>query len=295
MNRRLDIPANVRLAQLPGVPAFNPPRGTPTSNETDARDHARRIDREEWGQTVTLLSRGTGAPGLPPEASLFTTEGSWRGVDVYVLPVPPAAGFSSAGCISIFIYAITKGVRTLVASGRYAVPAGAAPLLPPTWVAGARSIVAKYEVTTQWTQSSAAAFVVGQVAVAIVASDECVDLPEELGAELAGGCYLQASVATGLGVNIAGVQIPNHLELVKVRAVNGSAAPRYLQLHDTNLVIPPLGSVPIMEWPLGPGAGYGLEETRVRYRSKNRIQLVQSSTLNSLTVQVDGSISAELR
>jgi hypothetical protein len=81
-----------------------------------------------------------------------------------------------------------------------------------------------------------------------------------------------------------------------VRASNGVAAPRFLQLFDLAVVtaVPP-GSVPIMEWPLGATIGAGLGNTRVRYRAQNHPILVASSTTGALTVQTDCTISAEVR
>lgn len=279
------------------VPAARP-QG-PDFSEIKARNDAAGINRESFGDTRSFIARGVGGGGgLPPEQLLYKTEGAWRGIDVYVRPVPPPAGFSSQGTLSIFIYALVDGLRVLVASGRYSCTTGAGANLPERWVAGVRSIATLFQVTSQWTQFSGAPVVVGDFAFSIEASNEAVELPPDLGSEIAAMVYLQAAaagVATGLGVNIAGVQIPNRLELVNVRASNGAAAARFLQLFDTNLPIVADGTAPLMEWPLGAAIGAGLGLASVRYRSINRVQLVASSTTRVLTVQTDCTISAEVR
>lgn len=290
------------LPRLPMLPVagggYEPPEAEASpARAADAAQEARQ-DQEFKATTIALPANGVGAPGTPQEVSVYKTIAPWCAVDVYITPNPPTGGYSTAGCISVFIYAVTKGMRTLVASGRYAVGAGATPLpFAPRWVAGVRSVAASYEVTVHFTQFGGAPVVVGAVDVSIAASNEAVDAPTDIGAELAGQCFLSSGGggSGGIGVNIAGVQIPPHLEVLTVRGVNGAAAARYLMLFDSNAVVPANGDAPLMSWPLGDLAGEGLGGQRIGYRAKLRPQLVVSSTPLTLTLAADCFISADLR
>lgn len=289
--------AATKRPRLPGFTGggYQPPPAVQTPAASAQADEVARFDQEIYQVTLPLPANGVGAPGTPGEVQVYKTKRPWLACDVFVRLDPPLNGFATQGLLSVFVYAWAKGVRSLVGSGRLKAAATTV-TISPFWIAAGRAVAEAFEVTIQFTQANAAPVIVGQVDVSVVASNDAVQVPDDLGAANGGDCFLTANAISGLGVNIAGVQLPSRLELLSVRAINGAAAPRFLQLHDlAGTAVVPLGAVPLMSWPMGATIGDGIRETRVRYRSVNTIKLVVSSTMNTHTAQVDGSVGAQLR
>jgi hypothetical protein len=270
--------SRVRLPALP-FGGYEPPATQPTAPERVAQQLEQDKNLEAY--TVTLPVPADVASFDAGELVVYKTFAPWRALDVYVQVRTPA------------VYAIVGGARTLVASGRYEA-GGNVGAQTWKWMAAARSQAQRFEVTIQYCQPTIITQSTSLVDVAIVASNEATDVPDDVGTELANVVYMNA-VLTVANIAALTTQVPHRLELVSVRAVNGAAAPRFLQLHDLATLNPGAGAVPLMVWPLGNAIGLGLAEMRVRYRAKNRPILVTSTTMNTFTAAADCSISAQLR
>lgn len=295
----------VKLPALP-FPAFDPPERIPSAQAQAEAAVESNKDQEVFPTSIDIPASGVnnGGPAFPEEILVYQTKAVWEACDVYVQIVPnlSAVGTITPGTLSIFIYAVTAGVRVLVASGRQSIlsATGVNSTLSQSqvkakWLAGIRSAAQKFEVTAQWTQQHGSDATTGKINIAVVAQNEAVAVPPDVGLEFGNLVYGYSSLAS-IGVNglPGGVQIPNRLELVRVRAVNGTATPRFLQLFD-GPAAPAAGAVPLAVWPLGDVIGKGIPDVYVGYRCHDRIQVVTSSTMNTLTAANDCSVSGWLR
>jgi hypothetical protein len=279
-----------------GLRAFDPPEARNSSSEESALGVASDKRREVYSAVVPMPSKGLGNPGLPGELSVYKTQAAWRACDVYAALVPPSGGFTSGCLLSVFVYAVSRGSRTLVATGRQFVE-GTIDAVPMRWVAAARSIAERFEVTVMCTQNEAAVAFVGQIALSVVATDEAVEPPPWVGLDTAQHVYLFGSNTPSrmspLNVNS---QAPAHVEIVRFAAVNHVAADRYLMLFDTLTGANPAnGARPIMVWGLGATLGAGIAE-ELGYRAQLGVpQLLMSSTYNTLTIATDGLITGLCR
>lgn len=288
--------ANVKRPRLPGLPfaGYEPPDTLPTAPERVAQQLEQDKGQEAYVNTF-LVPSIAGANSVPKEYSVYKTFAPWRACDVYVSTEAPPGGFAFAGTLSVFVYALVGGTRTLVASGRY--EAGGPGPFRTRWLAAARSVAQRFEVTVVYTQPTVIAASVISATVAVVASNDATEVPDDLGVGVEQGnvVYLN-TVLTSVNISALTTQVPPALELFSVRAVNGAAAARFLQLHDTALLVPAAGAAPLMVWPLGAAIGAGLPETRVRgFRAKFRPILLVSSTMNTLTAVADCSVTAQFR
>ncbi len=223
----------------------------------------------------------------------------WKACDVYVQPSPGSATVS--GVLSIFIWAVSGGVRVLVASGRVLVRpvstmATAITLPEPVYAAAARGGAATFEVTGRWNQLAALGVQPGGLTVSLVGSN--VDSPPEADVG-AIPMSLGEGVGTFLSGGTLGSQAPggyalDALKLIGVQAMNGAASPRWLHLHDVPLANAPTfnGETPIFCWPMGAAIGSGIVDRAIRYRCRQKMILVPSSTMLTTTNVVDCAIQA---
>lgn len=230
------------------------------------------------------------------EVSVYTSRRPWRACDVYVIPTPmPTAGF-----FTVRTYAIVGGRRVLIASGRLGFLAAVAPNPETKWIVAARSVAAQFETTIQFTPVTVLGpFPVGEVQIAIAHSNEAVEPPPHVGA------ILPVASDTLMILNVVGppaVLCPPELELVRISYSNnagGTAAvpvPRWVHLHDVaQTVANPGGLQPAMSWPLGSVDGDGDVDTLVRYRVRDAMQIVVSSTSLLTTIVGDCIINPMVR
>jgi len=219
------------------------------------------------------------------EVSVYITSRRWRACDVFVeIPETVAQVFT----LSIFVYAIAQGSRTLVASGRLVFNSATPSLEPRKWIVAARTVAERYEVTARVDYSTIAPQFTNPLLVTVAASDEMTEPPDELGSITKYG--------SPNGVKFAFVQmtIPPFLEVLAVQGVNTAGAARYLMLFDdTSTSFAGLTS-PVMVWPLGDSAGQGFAD-HIRYRCRRAPALAISSTAGAYTAAADGAASITVR
>lgn len=157
----------------------------------------------------------------PLGTPVYSTKKKWQGIDVHVA----MTGFAAAGLaphIIIAIFAVTRGVRTLVASGRTIVTAGRR-------IASARVICDSFDVVVA--RVTAPLGGVGDVTISTVASNECVedDNPLEGSVTAQGGPQLVNTQFTGPGTSGVALVPP---ELCFINADNNSGAARWYMVFD---------------------------------------------------------------
>lgn len=235
------------------------------------------------------------------ETRVYTTARRWRACDVSV-SIPENLAYTAIGfTVSICIYAISQGTRTLVATGRsrFDLSAGApdaARYFPVKWTAAARTVGERYEVTASvdTQRVPAIAVIPGKLTITIAASDEMTDPPDAVGE----WSMLVAGAATSqIVIQPVGFTIPPRLEVMAVQAVNTVAFQRYLFLFDTTAFTAgtaPFGAA-VKVWPLGAAAGSGAFESNIRYRCRFSPILAISTTANVFTQAVDGTLAMTVR
>lgn len=219
------------------------------------------------------------------ESSVYITSRRWRACDVYV---EFDAGIANAFILSVFVYAVAQGSRTLVASGRIE-RSGVHPASNIQWIVAARSVAERYEVTTRYDGSTLGPALPGKLKVTVAASDEMTSPPSGIGTLTRFGAPS--------GVKFAAVQtsVPPRLEVVHVQGVNeAGGAPLYLMLFDNTS--PNFGTLsdPIMVWPLGSLDGDGAYET-ISFRCALAPALAISSTAGVYTPAALGAVSLTVR
>jgi hypothetical protein len=223
----------------------------------------------------------------------------WTALDVFVSVSPTAP---TAGALSVLVFAVNKGIRTLVGSGRVVLgllssAVGAHTVDAPIWACAVRNAFGEtYEVKALYQQDSA--FVTPQTTVDFVVAGSSEGRVADLlvGAVPMGPLLSANGVAASQGNQpIGGYSCPR-LELLSLQAVNGAAAPRYLHLHDaTDGLVAIAGLAPLMIWPLGESIGDGIVDDTIRYRARGVPRLVVSSTLLTTTEVADCAVSAVVR
>lgn len=249
----------------------------------------------EAGETITVECANL----LQLTEAIAATTRPWRSLDVFVSVSAPSV---AAAALSIFVYAVNKGVRALVASGR--VPfqvlsgtVGAKSINAPKWVVAVRGVVAEsFEVVAVYQQNGAFGQPVTRAQITVAASNTSGAPPSSVGVVPMGPLLNNTGLATSLGMQGVNGYSPPLLELVSLQAINGSAAARYLHLHDTASGLTPTnGFAPLMAWKMGASNGDGIAVDRIHYRARGVLQLIPSSTLLTTTNVVDCAVSALVR
>ena len=183
-------------------------------------------------------------PGILQETRVMQTSRRWRGIDVYVtLPffTVNLAQLNYANIATVRVYAINRGTRTLVKTGR--VSANLNTVSGPVWICAVRVQAERFEVTFDEqfvvTSAPAAGEQQPQINVSVIASDECVDDPPDRLGCLPWSGYNDATI--GRLTNQANVQlgpVGNFFpmivkEIVAVDAFNTVASPRILVITPT--------------------------------------------------------------
>lgn len=229
------------------------------------------------------------------EIYLGSTSRTWKACDVYV-NVP--SGILS-GILSIWIYAVAKGVRTLVASGHWVELGGGAQ--EPRWIAAARAECEKFDVT----YSISGQITVGvkpnlPFDVAIVASDRANEPPSWLGAVgVPPGAAIPGAVPQiawsgtpiGFGVGLdplTPANVAHPIELLGVHAISSDAiaGKRFVQIFDKKAA-PANGDFPVMSFGLAaPGTSLleRFDGGQRGYRFQLGLWIAASTTAEALTL-----------
>jgi hypothetical protein len=268
---------------------YDPPKHAPSRPETgDALPVFRDATSLESAQYSQVL-----IPGVGVERSVFSSSGRWRGCDVFLTASTPVAGAEMI--LTVKVYAVTKGHRVLLTTGRYVAAGTGAKFTaspPDSWVAAARAGAATFEVTiTSWVAAGAAPPAGSTYTISIVCTDQLVDPPDDVGT-------ITSLPATSLALNdnATSTAAPSALELVAVRAACSAAGARFLHAHSSPVASnTPAGLAPAMTWPMGSAAGDGVVESRIGFRVPANMQIAISSTVGATTLAGDGEFTATLR
>lgn len=301
-------PVSPAIGFAPRVQPYSPPV-TPVAPQAPAAEVGRASDFEAFTYRIPQPSNAQVYP-------IYKTHRRWRAIDVFVNT--DIAVMLAGTIISVFVYAIAaQGARTLVASGRLGNVAGGfyggANMqfgVAPTWVAAARTEAQQFEIEASiiWNPNSGQSALLSELDITIMATDEAVDAPPLL------GMIGAQSVVDGLGfpgfttnaLFATGDPSVYRPELVGVQASidEDVTSARWLHFYDMPVLASlPANSTPLMSWPLGPAAGYGVTDWNVRWRclppSGNQlgrgIVLLGSSTAAKTTVATDVTIQGFYR
>jgi hypothetical protein len=269
---------NIRNPRLPALPfdgyrppvtpEYRPPAPPPQGQVTPGTEY--------FSQTIN-------APGDSVEQRIYTTQQQWRAVDVYVdVPDP----MKPETVITIRVYALIGGQRTVVATGRLGNISQLFVLTKafPTWVAAARAQSTKFEITLEH-QGLALG---GRVTVSLVATNLANDPPAWVG-------DIRASAA-GAAVIVNSVRIPDPELVIVQGAINeGVVGARFLHIHDRPFGSPFAGLIPAFSIPLGNAGGQG-GSWPLPFRSQSGFIVVVPSSTNAVTTEVfDCSVQAVFR
>jgi hypothetical protein len=237
---------------------------------------------------------------LAAPIAVGSTSKYWRGIDVYVQPYPGDSGVR--GVVSVYVHAVVRGMRTLVASGQVVVSPSQPvamlqrPLLTARWAVAARGGAETYEVSARWSQFVALGVQAGSVAITAIASNDVAEPPPGVGVEPF-AMVSQRGPEVQLGdIGLLGSDFPvAELELVSVQAINELAGLRFLHLHDVPVPTASVdGVAPLFNWPIGTSP-LGLIDNTVRYRARGFLVLVSSATAGVTTADGVLRLSAQVR
>jgi hypothetical protein len=202
------------------------------------------------------------------ETSVYKTKKAWAGLDVFVnLPgYNYATGVGTQRFATIRIYAITRGNRSLVASGRVTVTKDMGK--GAIWVAAARCDADQFEVTFEadlLQSPNLPGTQAPKLLVSCVASDRNTAIPDGLGEQVAdfGSTGIPQSM---FGLHTFTLTVPR-MRITGVNAVNKIASPRILQFRTTGAVGNPFAAfgMPLQGSPIYAKAGNGLLDGVPRY------------------------------
>lgn len=302
-------PVSPAIGFNPRVQPYSPPV-TAVAPAAPAAEVGRAGDFEAFTYRIPVPANAQVYP-------VYKTHRRWRALDVFVNT--DIAVMLSGTIISVFVYAIAaQGARTLVASGRLGNVAGGfyggANMqfgVAPTWVAAARTEAQQFEIETSiiWNPNSGQSALLSELDITIMATDEAVDAPPLLGMVPMGTDVSDGLAFPGLTTNAGfGSGSPSIFrpELVGVQASIDATitAPRWLHFYDMPVLASlPANSTPVLSWPLGPAAGYGITDWDVRWRCLppsgaelgRGIVLLASSTAGKTTVATDVTVQGFYR
>jgi hypothetical protein len=226
------------------------------------------------------------------EVSVYKTRKAWAGLDVYVtLPgYNYATGVGTLRIATLRVYAITRGNRSLVSSGRVTVTKDMGK--GAVWVTAARCDADQFEVTweSDLEQSPNLPGVQApKILVSCVASDRNTAIPDGLGEQVA-NFPTTGIPQTMISLHAFTLTVPR-LRITGINAVNLAAAPRILQLRTTGSVGSPFASfgMPLQGSPLYAKAGNGLLDGVPRY-DQVFVDILQANG----TAAADGDVKWQL-
>ena len=211
-------------ARLPGVPAppYDPPIEPPTADAPMASTGSLN-GIENYESALKKIP----FPSLN-EFPVYTTQRRWRAIDVYLNALSAGAVMDNEARLSFAIYAIARGIRSIVAKGTVA----QIQQEPVLWVAGARVQAERFEVTVTGPTFTNVNDPSNYLQISVVASDEADDLPPWVGLAELGAPRGEIQNGSKSTQNFFVGAPPMRLE--RVQAVNGAAAnaPAYIQIFE---------------------------------------------------------------
>lgn len=216
--------------QLPNVPIYDPP-AAPAAPPPPPIDNGAVFDGkvESYGKTLDVPQ--------DIETQIAVTAKPWTAIDVYVSGV-----FSTnTSVLTISVYALVRGQRTLVAVGRAQQGNSGSALPRAQRVVALRAPIAeRYEVTAHFNEGTTNTF-----QIAVSASDHDAS---EIDTQLVGSRPYQRSGTGELDLTANAVGgLFNGYELLEISAWHTQAAVHWLQLHNGVPVV--LGDTPIWTMP----------------------------------------------
>jgi hypothetical protein len=215
-----------RVAMIPPAAAkLSPPafvRVDADDQRAQVRESTKRADYEGGWQKVIVPDQSN--------ARVFSTTRRWRGIDVFI--ARPTFTPSATALLRVKIFAVVEGMdRVLVASG--ILRHNSFDPTPSTWICGARVACDRFDVEFSCNESPASPGV-DAVDIGVIASDELVELPPEIGA-----VSLTDTPRITTDTNKAPTILTGDpgYELVSVHAT-AIAAARWLHIHDQDSVDP---------------------------------------------------------
>ena len=220
----------------------------------------------------------------------------------------------AAGWITARIYGIVGGVRALVASGRQYVNTNTSAThykLPPAWIASARAIADRFEVSLAWTSEDGTAGSAdgtpgttynATIGWGIMARQTAPDLIPNVGAVT----HPDAANWILAGAIAGSKRIPPQLELVALHASSKAAAPRFIHVVDWPAVNSPptvaalqaaISVAPVATFPIGVLADQRLviANPLPNYRANGVLLVVAASTTNLTAIVTDCEIGVTVR
>lgn len=291
---------------LPPTPVFEAPQSThiempppPPALDSGLADGYETFTKEYFCSDLPIVAAAGNAP-----MSVYATKSRWKAIDVYGLTDFAPVGNPSQAFITIGIYAIARGLRSLVASGRIR---GGTLGLPAQRIASARCVCDRFEVVAQRTNIVMANPAAMKVSLSVIASDhadtESGETTEGLGANQPGnggiipvdvsGAPTLLTLATPKAITVNQGQIP--LQPYAIHAVNTSAALRYIQISDVG------GGTTLASFAIPPGESLIVTDPRLLRRfmslqfAGNTIAFRQSSTPIANTASADVNFAAWVR
>ena len=255
---------------------------------------------EEYGQQFTFPTQPINAP-----ISVYTTKRTWSSIDVY-MSLPPGSTFQGPflselnPSLGVLIYATSRGVRSLVASGRIGLEDEASRGVGPKHVATARyygGAIFDVQLMPRNQLVPGASLQVG-----LLASNAGNDEDPTIGsismsrAGFVPGSGLETTVNT-LIAEQEGSAFGDRYQLMALHGINTNAAARYLQVIDVNASGDPVaGVIPMFSFPLSPigtpGSEIYIDQPMLRaWRFRRGLGVVVSSTPALVTLAAAGDIA----
>ncbi|NBU17519.1 MAG: hypothetical protein EBS48_11035, partial [Actinobacteria bacterium] len=235
---------------------------------------------KEWLCTdLPIVNAAGNAP-----MTVYRTKKRWQAVDVYATTNFAPAGDPTNGFLTFGVYAIARGMRSLISTGRLR---GGTLGVGAIRVCGARVVADSFEVVVQRTNVVPADPAGMRVTVSVIASDRADSIdpddyadfggpttPGEAGVIVLGASGLPNILTTATPKAITPNQGQIPITPVAIMAVNTSAALRYIQLADG------AGGTTLASWSVPIGSTIWVTDSRIlrRFRQQAGISVRQSST-----------------
>jgi hypothetical protein len=213
------------------------------------------------------------------EVTLFRTKRRWRGIDIY-MPQPLNTGPTGTARYIVYVYAISNGIRALIAQGVYQSQVD----VGPKWIASARAIGDAFEVSAVFEPNSDSTSAPFQFSY--LATDECLEETDrDVGVAQLATTLLVGSASFRVGSNVAFTpEAGPGRELVALNLVNRTAGVLWAQALDATA---PFfgGGAPIVSFLLPAGGSVYETSKRLRdWRYKNGLVVAASTTPDTCTL-----------
>ncbi len=267
--------------RLPVAPPaiYEPEYTPPVAPAPNVPDGEIGVDSESTLVSVNLPDSST--------VPVYATQRRWRALDVYVDTV--AATIGAIATLSVGVFAIVRGMRVLVASGRTRAGAGSTNQRPMR-ICSVRSAVAeRFEVVLEYDDIPASSS--EEVSFAVIATDEA--LPDDDSSDGVVPLSVISNNLQTLATQSLSAQSSFRYQLVGLSAT-ALVASRWLHVHD-KLSGSPAGLAPVYSFGL-PSVGstvFGTERTLFTCRRlfKAGVMIAVSSTGDVTTLGANGDVA----